>query len=269
MSFTLCLNVSTIKTTPLLDKIRLVSEAGFDGVELWLNDVYEHIGRGGEVSDVEKALADYGLIVPCTIAMRAWGEASDLEYPLMLDDCKRRMDLAARLGSPTIVATPPRDGRDLGVITERYADLLKLGRESGIKPIMEYISFFGSVTTLNDARKVVEDVNDPDATVIVDAFHTWNSGGSFDDLRDLPLEMIGHYHFDDGNAGIAQGAQTDPDRMMPGEGCIDLDQEVSILKEKGYQGTVSLELFNRDLWAKDPADVLKIGMEKMQHYFGD
>ena len=109
MAFTLCLNTSTIKPQAMLDKIRLTAEAGFSGVELWINDIYEFIGRGGEVSDIEKALADHGLIVPCTIAMRQWGEATEEEYPLMLDEAKRRMELAARLGAPYIVATPPRD----------------------------------------------------------------------------------------------------------------------------------------------------------------
>ena len=34
--------------------IRLTAKAGFAGVELWINDIYEYIGQGGEVSDVEK-----------------------------------------------------------------------------------------------------------------------------------------------------------------------------------------------------------------------
>ncbi len=267
MPFTLCLNTSTIKPTPLLDKVRLTAEAGFKGVELWLNDIYEHVGQGGEVRDVEKAIADHGLIVPCTIAMRAWGEASDLEYPLMLDECKRRMELAARIGSPYIVATPPRDPFDLDVIAARYKDLLDIGRDVGIKPVMEYISFFNSVTRLDQAWAIVQQVNDPDATIILDAFHTWNSGGSLDDVRAIPVDRFAHYHIDDGLAqtpeGKKPGQQTDPDRVMPGDGVIDLAAEIAVLREGGYDGTVSLELFNRDLWQRDPADVLKLGFERV------
>ena len=59
-----CLNTSTIKPQSLMDKIRLVGEAGYDGIELWLNDVWEFVARGGEVSDIEKALADHGLLFP-------------------------------------------------------------------------------------------------------------------------------------------------------------------------------------------------------------
>ncbi|MEE3053300.1 MAG: sugar phosphate isomerase/epimerase [Planctomycetota bacterium] len=264
MPFKLCLNTSTIRPQPLLEKIRLASEAGFEGIELWLNDIYEHVGRGGEVSDVEKALADHGLMVPCMIAIRGWGEASELEYPLMLDEARRRMELAARLGSPWVVATPPREACDPEQISLRYRDLLKLGREAGVRPTMEYISFFGSVSRLDQARRIVEEANDPDATVIIDSFHTWNSGGNIEELRKLPAERISHYHIDDADPQMPAGSQTDPNRVMPGDGPIDLAAEIEILREIGYEGTVSLELFNPGLWEKDPADVLATGLERMR-----
>jgi len=269
MSFTLCLNTSTIKPQPMLEKIRLAAEAGFAGIELWINDVYEYIGQGGEVRDIEKALADHGLIVPCAIAVRSWGEASDLEYPLMLDEAKRRLELAARLGSPYLVATPPRESCDLVQLTRRYRDLLELGRQTGVRPTFEYISFFKSARRLSEAWHVVRAVADTDATLILDAFHTWNSGSTLDDLRAIPVERISHYHVDDAAPGIPAGEQTDPDRVMLGEGPIDLVAEAQLLREKGYNGTVSLELFNRELWAQDPREVLQVGIERMRALFGD
>jgi sugar phosphate isomerase/epimerase len=264
---TLCLNTSTIRPTPLLEKIRLTAEAGYRGVELWINDLYEHISLGGEVRDVEQAIAEHRLIVPCMIALRGWGDAAGEEYPIMLDEARRRMLLAKRLGSPYIVATPPRTECDLGRLTRRYKDLLTIGREVGIRPTFEYISFFRSASKLSQAWQVVRDVDDPDATLIVDAFHNWNSGSTLDDLRAVPVERISHYHFDDARRDKPALTQTDPDRVMPGDGCIDLRAEVDLFREKGYQGTVSLELFNRDLWSQDPGQVLKVGIERMRTFF--
>lgn len=269
MSFTFCLNTSTIKPQPLLEKIRLTAAAGYAGVELWINDLYEHVGRGGEIRDVERALADHGLIVPCSIAVRQWGEASEAEYPLMLDEVRRRMELAARIGAPYIVATPPREPCDLAQLTERYRDLLRIGRETGVRPTFEYISFFGSASRLDQAWQVVREAGDDDATLILDAFHTWNSGGSLDDLRAVPVERISHYHFDDAAREIPAGRQKDPDRVMPGEGAIDLRAEVQVLRENGYRGTVSLELFNPQLWREDPQDVLRIGLDRLREYFDE
>lgn len=266
--FVFCLNTSTIKPQPLLEKIRLTAAAGFSGVELWVNDVYEFIGQGGEVRDVEKALADHGLRVPCMIATRNWGEAVGQEYRLALEETKRRLELAARLGSPWLVATPPREPCDVQQLTTRYKELLEIGRQVGCRPTFEYISFFQSAFKLSHAWEVVRESDDEDATLIYDSFHTWNSGSSLDELRQVPAGRIAHWHIDDAHPEMAATTQTDPNRVMPGDGQIDLAAEIAIMREIGYSGTVSLELFNAELWEREPADVLKTGYERMEQLLG-
>ena len=54
---------------------------------------------------------------------------------------------------------------------------------------------------------------------------------------------------------------------MPGDGQIDLHAEVKALKQIGYNGTVSLELFNEEWWARDPRETLKIGLDRMRELF--
>ena len=263
MTFPLCLNTSTIKPQPLLDKIRLTAEAGFPAIELWVNDIYEYIGRGGEVRDVEHALADHGLVVPSLISARGWGEAMEVEYPIQRDEVRRRLELTARLGARWLVCSPPRLPCDLGQLTRRYRDLLQLGRAAGARPTFEYISFFQSVYSLPQAWQVVREADDPDATLIADAFHSWNSNSTLDDLRALPGDRISHYHIDDAARHIPPRQQTDADRVMIGDGAIDLRAELRVLKDIGYRGYVSLELFNPELWARDPREVLKIGFERL------
>lgn len=264
----LSLNASTIKPTPLLDKIRVAGEAGYDGIELWATEIYQHVGRGGEVSDVEKALADHGLEVPCFIAVRNWGETVDWEYQLVLDEARRRFELAARLGSPLMVCTPPMLDAGISQLHEGYKDLLQIGRETGVRAVLEYISFFKSLNNVADTVTVLDRTNDPDACTILDAFHNWNNSTTMDDLRALPLERIAHYHIDDAHPDKPSGSQTDPDRVMLGEGQIDLAAEIQILKEKGYDKWISLELFNAELWEKDPLEVAKTGLEKMRELVG-
>ncbi|NOX98622.1 MAG: sugar phosphate isomerase/epimerase [Verrucomicrobia bacterium] len=264
----LSLNSSTIKPTPILDKIRVAGEAGYDGIELWATEIYQHVGRGGEVSDIEKALADHGLEVPCFIAVRNWGESVDWEYKLALDEARRRFELAARLGSPLMVCTPPILDDDISQLHEGYKDLLQIGRDTGVRAVLEYISFFKSLNNVADTVTVLDRTNDPDACTILDAFHNWNNSTTLDDLRALPLERIAHYHIDDAHPDKASGTQTDPDRVMLGEGQIDLAAEIAILKDKGYDKWISLELFNADLWEQDPLEVAKIGLEKMQELVG-
>ncbi|MBU62115.1 MAG: hypothetical protein CMI26_06400 [Opitutae bacterium] len=262
-----CLNTSTIKPQSLIDKIRLAGEAGYDGIELWLNDVFEHVARGGEVSDLEKALADHGLIVPSVIAMRQWGDFQGWEHQLVLDEARRRFALGARLGAPFIVATPPMESTETEHLPERYRELLEIGREEGIRPTFEYISFFKSVHSLSSAWEIVQQADDRDATLILDAFHNWNSESTLEQLRAIPADRISHYHLDDAHPGKPAKSQTDPDRVMVGEGQIDLAAEIAVLREMGYDHTVSLELFNEQLWSADPLTVITTGLKRMKSLF--
>jgi sugar phosphate isomerase/epimerase len=265
----LSLNASTIKPTPLLEKIRIAGEAGYHGIELWAVELYEHVGRGGEISEVEKALADHDLSVPCFIAVRNWGETSGWEYKLAMDEARRRFELAARMGAPLMVCTPPMERPGIEGLAKGYRDLLQIGRETGVRAVLEYISFFASLNNVADTVAVLDECGDPDACLILDAFHNWNQRTTFDDLRALSPERIVHYHIDDAAPGIPSGSQKDPDRVMIGDGVIDLRAELSILREKGYDRWLSLELFNAEWWAKDPMETAKVGIERMRELCGE
>ena len=54
---------------------------------------------------------------------------------------------------------------------------------------------------------------------------------------------------------------------MPGDGQIDLKAEIQILKEIGYDKTVSLELFNADWWRRDAEETLRLGLVRMKELF--
>ena len=262
--FTYSLNTSTIAPTPLLDKIALTAKHGYGAIELWLRDVLDYVANGGTVSDVVKAVKDHGLRVPNVIAMHGWGDAAESEYPAALDNCRRSMDLAAQLGSPYIVATPPRDKADLNVISRRYRDLLAVGKQIGVRPTMEYLGFVHNVYRIDQALQIVREANDPAATLVLDSFHTFRGGSNFADMTQVPVSMIAHFHLDDAPGYIQRELQMDPDRVMPGDGVIDLKAEINWLRDNGYRGAISLELFNPSLWERDPNDVLKLGMDRMR-----
>ena len=259
----IALNSSTIQPAPLLEKIRVTGEAGYRGIELWAVELYQHVGRGGEISDVEKALDDYGLDVPCFIAVRGWGESERREYQLALDEAQRRFELAARLKCPLVVCTPPLEQPGFEDLHWRYEELLRIGKKAGVTPVLEYLSFFASLNNVPDTVTVLEKVNHPDKCTILDSFHTWNNRTSRDDIANLPLDWISHYHIDDASPDVPRFEQLDSDRVMVGDGVIDLASELALLNEKGYDKWLSLELFSQDWWKRDPLETAKIGCERV------
>ncbi len=75
---------------------------------------------------------------------------------------------------------------------------------------------------------------------------------------------ISVFHFNGAPAQPARAEQSDADRVYPGDGILDPGKMISILKDAGYAGVISLELFNPNYWEQDPAEVARIGLEKMQ-----
>ena len=57
---------------------------------------------------------------------------------------------------------------------------------------------------------------------------------------------------------------TDADRVYPGDGLAPWEQIVATLKSIGYEGMLSLELFNRGYWEQDPVDVARLGIAKIR-----
>jgi sugar phosphate isomerase/epimerase len=100
--------------------------------------------------------------------------------------------------------------------------------------------------------------------LVVDAFHSWNSDSTVDQLSNIDGNRIAHYHINDAARDKPAGTQTDADRVLPGEGVIDLATDLAVLAEIGYRGAISLELFNAELWAEDPAEVLKRGIASLR-----
>jgi sugar phosphate isomerase/epimerase len=262
--FDYCLNTSTIRPTPLLDKIRIAGEAGYRAIEPWNDEVTAYLEQGGTLADLRAALGDAGLKVVSVIALHGWVTAEGDEYRRALDDCKRRIEQAAALGSPFIVASPPKVVVDLGRAAERFGELVRLGRSLGVDPSMEFLGFVDGIKDVASAWSVASCCGEPNATVVADVFHMIRGGGSVDDLLTLRGDRLANFHINDVPAVPDPRAQTDADRVMMGEGIADLPRVIANLRAIGYRGPLSLELFNRDLWALDPAEVVRVGLERIR-----
>lgn len=263
-TFAYCLNTSTIRPTPLLEKIRIAGLTGFDAIEPWNDEIDEYLSDGGTFADLRKAIQDHGLKVASVIALFGWTDAEPAVHRRNLEECKRRMDQAVKIGSPYIVTSPPNGVVNLKFAAERYAELLRIGRQIGVKPSMEFLGFVEGVHTLAAAKAIAEGAGDADATIVADVFHMMRGGGSIDDLLTIRGNAMAIFHINDLPAEPDVLVQSDSDRVMLNEGIADLPGVIRNLREIGYQGPLSLELFNERLWAADPQVVCRIGLERLR-----
>jgi sugar phosphate isomerase/epimerase len=262
--FIYCLNSSTIRPTPILEKIRIAGETGYKAIELWHDDIDAHLAGGGKLADIKKALADQGLAVPTTIYVKGWFDSTGAEHAAALEEAKRRMHQSAELGGIHIIAGPPGGKADHDLGARNYRELLEIGLKIGVKPAMEYLGFVDDINNIEAAAEIVEKAGHPQGTVIHDPFHIFRGGGSFESLLKVPADRIAISHFNDAPASPPRPQQHDKDRVYPGDGHLDLRGMVRLLKQVGYNRWLSLELFNEKLWALNPAEVARTGLEKMR-----
>ncbi|MFN0054335.1 MAG: sugar phosphate isomerase/epimerase family protein [Planctomycetales bacterium] len=262
--FIYCLNSSTIRPAPILKKIEIAGRAGYSAIELWHDDIDAFLAQGGMLADIRKALADQRLTVPTTIYLKGWFETSGEEHRRELDECKRRMQQAVEVGAIHVIAGPPGGMADHDLGARNYRELLELGLSMGVKPAMEFLGFVEDINTIEDALEVITKAAHPQGTIVLDPFHIFRGGGSAESIAKLKSEQIAIMHFNDSPADPPRATQHDKDRVYPGDGHLDLKRELNLLRQVGYRGWLSLELFREDLWKQDPLEVARTGLEKMR-----
>jgi len=260
------LNGSTIRTTPILTQIEAAAAAGFEALEVWFDKVDEHVAAGNTVAEVRNALDDHGLAVPTCIYLGDWFDSSGESHRHVLDECKRRIAIAAELGAPHVIAGPPLGKADYELGARNYRELLEIGAEFGVKPSMEFLGFVDQLNTIEDALEVMTKSGHPDASTVLDPAHIHRGGSPMESISKLTDSQIAVAHFDDVVADdvVHRGEQLDGDRVWPGEGVYDLARYIKLIEATGYDRYLSLELFREDHWARDPFEVTKEGMEKMR-----
>jgi sugar phosphate isomerase/epimerase len=262
--FIYCLNSSTIRPTPILEKIRIAGEVGYSAIELWHDDIDLHLSKGGQLADIRKAVNDQGLEVPTTIYLKGWAEPDDVVRKCELDECKRRMEHSVAVGAKHIIAGPPPGACDRAFVGAKYAELLDLGLSMGAKPAFEYLGFVDDINNIDAAIEVVMHSQHPQATIVLDPFHCFRGGKGFESIAKLTNTSIAISHFNDTPSSPPREQQHDHSRVMPGDGHMDLRRYLDLLKQVGYGRWLSLELFREDLWSRDPREVAKLGLDKMR-----
>lgn len=265
-----CLNTSTINggKVPVREQVQIAAKAGYDAVELWLRDIDRHVTDGGTLSDLGKEISDLGLGVDSAIAFANWIVDDEATRNQGLEQSKRDMETLRLIGGKRIAAPPVGATKeitlDLRLAGERYRDLLEVGRMQGVVPQVELWGFSKNLSTLAEVLYVAAAANDPDACVLLDVYHMYKGGNDFTNVGLIPAQKMHCLHMNDYPAEPNREKISDADRVYPGDGIAPLDNILRTIVNGGFQGTLSLELFNRSYWEQPPQDVAKIGLEKMK-----
>jgi sugar phosphate isomerase/epimerase len=218
--------------------------------------------------DLRKKIADAGLKVESAIGFAEWIVDDDERRKKGLETAKRDMEMVLTIGGKRVAAPPvgATDKPDLNIhaIADRYRELAVLGAKMGVIPQVELWGFSKPLHRLGEVVYVAVESGHPQACILPDIYHLYKGGSDFDALKLLNGRSIGIFHVNDYPTSLSREKIVDADRVYPGDGGGPVVATLKTLREIGYRGMLSLELFNRDYWKQDAMLVAKTGLDKMK-----
>ena len=264
------MNASTLRgyNLTLSGQMRAVASSGFAGYEPWMKDIRaaKESGTLGEACRIAK---DGGVSFVNGIAFGQWVNPDPQVRKNGLEETKRDMALLAEMGCPSIAASMfgvQKPGSPIipkEAIAERYAVVLDLGREMGVRPLLEYWGHSVNLPRLEDALDVLAMLNRPDAAILADVYHTYRGGGDFAAYRRLSRQTLPVLHVNDYPAQPPRSSLVDTDRVWPGDGAAPWREICANLAAAGAAPWLSIELFNPAYWRTTPDDTVRTGLVKV------
>ncbi|MFD9687350.1 sugar phosphate isomerase/epimerase family protein [Kitasatospora sp. NPDC059088] len=251
------------KQIPYAEMVRAAHAAGFTFVEL-------SAAKWGTALDQDPGLR--ALIGPDGV--QPWHAGWNLRlnwdtarFAEALAGAGAAMDLTASLGSRSgTLVLPHVDDSGAPIpgsaeVVDRIGSVADLAASRALNVCVEYMGLRpndppeNGVRTLPGALEVLRQVGRPNAGVLVDSFH-WHLSGS-PGLAQIPDGMPLWVHFNDAPAGIPAADLRDHQRVLPGEGVIDLVRLLEELAAWGWDGPVSVEVKHPDLHAMPPEEAAR------------
>jgi sugar phosphate isomerase/epimerase len=268
--FLLGLNTSTIRGQNLgiVREVELAAQAGFGGIEPWIGELEAYRQSGGLAADLKKRIEDAGLRVESVIGFFDWVVDDEAQRRRGLEAAKKSMELVREIGGTRIAAPPvgatKQAGMDLRRIAERYRILLEAGESIGVVPQVEIWGFSKTLGRLSEAAYVAIESGHPSACILPDVYHLYRGGSDFSGISLLGPNAIHVFHLNDYPARPPRSELTDADRVFPGDGIAPLGKLLDDLRRGHFRVMLSLELFHRDYWKRDPLAVLQEGIRKLR-----
>jgi 2-keto-myo-inositol isomerase len=250
------LNGATIMTTPTPLQLETAREAGFSGIEARAERL---LADPAEVSATSRAVrrGEVWSLNGVRVGLSADGR---LDRETLEADLNPRLEICRAIGAAYLLIVPPRVG-GLGesAALPGMRQGLELARDyaaaSGVKVAFEFLGFFDCpIGTPRAAAAAVTDLDQVD--IVLDSCH-WHASGA-GSLDPFPVERVAMVHLNDAPEKPPREIE-DADRVLPGEGVIQLQTLLADLRNRGYAGPWSLETFNPGYWEEDPASVARRG----------
>ncbi|MHA3976988.1 bifunctional sugar phosphate isomerase/epimerase/4-hydroxyphenylpyruvate dioxygenase family protein [Halovulum sp. GXIMD14794] len=248
----------------LREKLDAIAKAGFDGIEIFEQDF---IADAGSPREIGQLIRDHGLEITLFQPFRDFEGLAGSARDKAFDRAKHKFDTMAELGTDLMLVCSSLHPEALGGIDRAAGDFAELGEIAaarGIRVGYEALAWGRHVNDHRDAWEVVRRADHPNIGVILDSFHTLSRGIDPDTIRRIPGDRIFFVQ-------LADAPLIEMDllywsrhfRNMPGEGDLPVTDFMRAVAATGYDGPISLEIFNDQFRGGRPESLARDGYRSL------
>ena len=240
------LSIATVSLSGgLEEKLQAIAAAGFKGVEIFENDL---LSFNGTPEDVRDTVAGLGLHIVTFQPFRDFEGMPPEKRARTFARAERKLDVMAELGCDLLMVCSSVSPDSAGGIDRIAADLHELGEHAarrGMRIGYEALAWGRHINDYRDAWEAVRRAGHPAVGLVLDTFHTLSRRTDLKAMRSIPPDRIFLVQ-------VADAPILDMDllswsrhfRNFPGQGDLPVLDFMEALQSTGYDGPLSLEIFN-------------------------
>ncbi|MEW9555424.1 bifunctional sugar phosphate isomerase/epimerase/4-hydroxyphenylpyruvate dioxygenase family protein [Nonomuraea sp. NPDC050783] len=239
-------SIATVSVSGTLpEKLEAIAAAGFDGVEIFENDL---LACPLSPEEIRARAADLGLGIDLYQPFRDFEAVPAELLARNLRRAERKFQVMERLGadlllvcsnvSPAAIGDDELAAEQLGLLAERAA-------EHGVRVAYEALAWGRHVNEYLHAWRVVRMAGHANLGTCLDSFHILSRGSDPIGIEAVPGEKIFFLQLADAPLLAMDVLQWSRHyRCFPGQGNFDLAGLTASVLRTGYAGPLSLEVFN-------------------------
>lgn len=239
-------SIATVSLSGTLgEKLEAIAAAKFDAVEIFENDL---VTFSGTPADVREACRELGLDIVTLQPFRDFEGMPPGQRERAFARAERKFDVMQELGCDLLMICSNVSPDSLGGIDRAAADLHELGERAakrGLRIAFEALAWGRHINDYRDSWEAVRRADHPAVGLVLDSFHILARGTDLSTIRSIPGDRIFLVQLAD--APLLQMdylSWSRHFRNFPGQGDLPVLDFMKALQVTGYDGALSLEIFN-------------------------
>ncbi|MED3793451.1 sugar phosphate isomerase/epimerase [Niallia alba] len=259
---------TTLENSTLELDLHLLEKYGYDFIEIRSIDKLKEYLETHSINELVEFFQTHHLKPLSLNALVYFNNRTEEEYKTLLEEYKEMLEYAKILNIDRIVVVPLVSEKKIlrSIIKQSCLEVLTelsdLAKPYGVKLALEFIGHpHATVNTLSFANEIVAEVDRENVGIVFDTYQYYAMNSTLEDLKNTDFSKVFLFHINDVE-DYMPGIMLDEDRVYPGDGVIDLDSILTIIKEKGFSDHASIEVFRPEYYQLDAEEVVKAAKEK-------